>query len=159
MFYLWECLSAKMAIIKKNFISTCQKNLTIKQFDKRKICYFDICVNHPNPGRSYIWEPHLQPSPWLATVPLLHYAPLTWQRYGGSGTDYTVARRCSSTQRYLAINSNRIDYSVRQFALKFLSLSIILVSFLDQLTQFKITRIVAVFSELITEKVWFKLCQ
>ena len=51
MFYLWECLSAKMAIIKKNFISTCQKNLTIKQFDKRKICYFDICVNHPNPGR------------------------------------------------------------------------------------------------------------
>ena len=23
-----------------------------------------MCVNHPNPGRPYIWEPHLQPSPW-----------------------------------------------------------------------------------------------
>ena len=33
-----------MAIIKKNFISTYQKNLTIKQFDKRKVCYFDIYV-------------------------------------------------------------------------------------------------------------------
>ena len=51
MFYLWECLSPKMAIIKKNFINTCQKNRTIKQFDKCKICYFDKCVNHPNPGR------------------------------------------------------------------------------------------------------------
>ena len=35
-----------MAIIRKKFINTGQKNLTIKQFDKRKFCYLDICVNH-----------------------------------------------------------------------------------------------------------------
>ena len=43
--------------------------------------------------------------------------------------------------------------------LKFLWLSIIWASFLNQLTSFKITRIVAAFSELIIDRVWFKRCQ
>ena len=32
-----------MEIIKKNFINAYQKNISIKQFDKLKICYFDVC--------------------------------------------------------------------------------------------------------------------
>ena len=70
-------------------------------------CPMKICISGIKHAVSFC-ESRLLLSP-------VTYFPRTpsWKVLWSAFTAITVARRCSITQRYLAINSNRIDYSVR----------------------------------------------
>ena len=74
-----SCLWYRNAFVSTNMFSDCRNLIALKPINLRWIvatkCASSETVQSCHDGSR-------------ATVPLLRYAPLTWQRYGGSGTGY-----------------------------------------------------------------------